>query len=189
MERLLEFVEGVPALIEHQTQVAQHVGIERDRSGEEKGDTAARAEAVAEEVGAALVADATRVFGQFLVGEDKAVAQIDDRGGDDRDNRWHVAGGARAGEGDVLQRHVWRMLEKMDHAFDFVGQRLVVGRADETQLAVEGVVQMERGAHVASGYSSRMAAAQVPVKSMAETQARRGLILLPRIHGRASVSR
>jgi hypothetical protein len=34
-----------------------------------------------------------------------------------------------------------------------------------------------------------MAAAQVPVKSMAETQARRGFFLLPRSHGRASESR
>jgi hypothetical protein len=34
-----------------------------------------------------------------------------------------------------------------------------------------------------------MAAAQVPVKSIAETQARRGVALLPRTQGRASVSR
>lgn len=136
-----------------------------------------------------LLADAPGVLHELLVGEREPVAQVACGGGDHGDDRGHVAGRQRARVGQVLRRDLRRVFQEVDDARDLLGQGGVVWRADQAELTVERVVEVEGSAHVSSGYSSRMADAQVPVKSMAETQARRGAFLLPRIHGRASPKR
>jgi hypothetical protein len=122
LERLFEFVERVAAVLENEAQIAQHVGVERDRAGEKKSDPSPRTEAVAKEVGAALVADAAGVFGEFPVGGNEAVAEVADGGRDDGEDGGPVSRCAGAGEGDVLQRDLGGVFEEVDHAFDLVDQ-------------------------------------------------------------------
>ena len=188
-ERFLQLIEGAAAILEDQAKVAQHVGIKRDGAGEQEGDAPARTETVAEEIGAAFVADASCIFGQLLVGLYQTVAKISDRDGYDREYSRHAARGTGAGIGDILKRDVLRVFKEMDDPLDLLSQPGVIGRTEEAQFTIERIIEVTAAGHVSSGYSSRMAAAQVPVKSMAETQARRGFFLLPRSHGRASESR
>ena len=90
--------------------------------------------------------------------------------------------------GDILELRGRRLLEERHEPAHLGRKRLGRVAADYHELAVEGVVEMV--VHVrSSGSSSITITDDLPSKSCTVTAARRGEVLSPVIHGRASAKR
>jgi len=189
LHALFQFIEGAPAVVKDQVHIAQHVRVERHDAREKKGDTSFWAEGLTEIVGAALIADASGFVAEFFVCQRDAFAEIGERGGHKRDDQGLFERPARAGIGEILQGEpcgVFREILDAGQLFDQCGFMI---SANEEEFRFEEVTEVVAAHASPPAYSSRMVMPQLPVKSTAETPARRKCSRLPRIQGRASSSR
>ena len=81
--------------------------------------------------------------------------------------------------------------ERYGRTFDWSVKQNIIGRgANEAEFGIERIVEVAVITHEkTSGYSSMIAAAQAPVKSIEVMPARRSIFLLPRVQGRVSLIR
>ena len=187
----LELIEWQTALAEPHCEVAEHIRVEGRSPGEHKGQLplgSLAKQMTAEIVGAALVADTCRPATDTVGGGDQPSPQISHGLHDQRKHRPAVRReNLRAGIGHIPKRHARSLVEKPHEAIRRIRERRVVHRAEEHQLAAEGLAEIRVHARSSIvGSSSRTSAARRPLKSPISTIARRGELGSPVIQGRGS---